>query len=205
MMSSQEGKTTMATNNTEYWILQHPTNGVYNTEYTTASDKEWARRYKPIVNLVTHSIVGPDGVSYADFDNSFLPLYDDDRLRMNEPCFPPNERRWRFEVEADCENGFNSEISNVVLAAWARNPPVLQASHCKPLTETNISENVDVTYSVEIGGRRRPLIIGEMKRNLIHAASWQAGDISRKGSQKKLSQELRGSVNHTSLFAPPGS
>jgi hypothetical protein len=90
-----------------------------------------------------------------------------------------------------------------VLAAWASNPPVLQTSHCKPLGEDNIPENVEVTYSVEIGGQRRALAIGEMKRNLVHAASWQGGDLSRKSSQKRLSQELRGSVTFLPLSPLP--
>jgi hypothetical protein len=193
----------MAINNAEHWILQHPTNAVHITGYTTASDKEWARRYKPVVNLVTRSIVAADGLSYAQFEEAFWPLCDDDRARMNEPYLPPNLRRWRFEMEADCENWFHSEVSNVVLAAWASNPPVLQTSHCKPLGEDNIPENVDVTYSVEIGGQRRALAIGEMKRNLVHAASWQGGDLSRKSSQKRLSQELRGSVTFLPLSPLP--
>jgi hypothetical protein len=165
--------------------------------YTTGSDKEWARRYKPISNLVPHTRI-IDGITYAEFDQGFLPLYDDDLVRMNEPAVAPNTRRWRFEMEADCENWFNSEISNVVLAAWFNYPSVLQTSHNKPLTEENISENVDVTYSTRIGNQRVPLAIGEMERGLIDPRVWQAGDISSKGSQKRLSQELRGCV----LYSP---
>ncbi|KAK3933729.1 hypothetical protein QBC46DRAFT_401384 [Diplogelasinospora grovesii] len=180
-----------APNTAEYHILQHPTNSVHNTRYTTGSDKEWARRYKPVTKLIPRTYVA-DGITYADFEEAFLPLYDDDVLRMNEPAVAPNSRGWRLEVEADCENWFNSEISNVVLAAWTRCPSVLQTSHNKPLTDENISENIDSTYSTKIGNRRVPLAIGEMKRNLITPQDWQTGDISSKGAQKKLSQELRG-------------
>ena len=182
-------------NTAEHHILQHPTNPVHNTRYTTSSDKQWARRYKPIANIVPRTSV-VDGVTYADFEAACLPLYDDDTVRMNEFAVEPNPREWRFEVEADCENWFNSEISNVVLAAWMRYPALLQTSHNKPLTEETISENVDSTYSTKIGNQRVSLVIGEMKRNLIAPQDWQAGDISTKGVQKKLSQELRGCVRH---------
>jgi hypothetical protein len=69
---------------------------------------------------------------------------------------------------------------------------VLQTSHNKPLSDENISENVNSIYSTKIGNRRVPLAVCEMKRNLITPHDWQTGDISSKGSQKKLSQELRG-------------
>ncbi|KAL1861753.1 hypothetical protein VTK73DRAFT_6929 [Phialemonium thermophilum] len=175
----------------EYHILRHPDNYVHNTHFTTGSDKPWARHFKPIKNIIPRSFV-VDGISQANFDNGFIPLYDDDFVRMNEPAVAPNARDWRLEVEADCENWLNSEISNVVLAAWTKYPNVLQTSHTRPLTEENISENVDSTYSVTIGDQRVPLAIGEMKRNLISAKEWQGGDISTRGPQKKLSQELRG-------------
>lgn len=73
----------------ESQILQHPTNPVHQTGYTTGTGKEWARRFKPISggNLVRHTFVAEDGLSYANFD-AFLPLHDDDALRMAEPTFP---------------------------------------------------------------------------------------------------------------------
>lgn len=184
---------TPASNTAEYHILQHPTNPVVNTRYTTGSDKEWARQYKPITKLIPCTYLA-DGITYANFEEALLPLYDDDSLRMSELTVASNSRGWRLEVEADCENWFNSEISNIVLAAWTRYPSVLQTSHNKPLSDENINENVDSTYSTKVGNRRVPLVIGEMKRNLITPQDWQTGDISSKGSQKKLSQELRGYV-----------
>jgi hypothetical protein len=130
--------TAPAPNTAEYHILQRPTNSVHNTRYTTGSDKEWARRYKPITKLIPHTYVA-NGITYADFEEALLPLYDDDHFRMNEPTAASNPRGWRLEVEADCENWFNSEISNIVLAAWTRYPSVLQTSHNKPLSDENIA------------------------------------------------------------------
>ncbi|KAK3317509.1 hypothetical protein B0T19DRAFT_405201 [Cercophora scortea] len=180
-------------NTTEYHILQHPTNPTRNTKYTTSSDKEWARRFKPITKIIPRTNV-VDGITYADFEPAFLPLFDDDRVRMGEPAVAPNPRQWRLESEADCENWFNSEISNVVLAAWTAYPDILQTSHTKPLTKENISQNIDSTYSTKVrgGGIRVPLVIGEMKRNLINPDDWQEGDITRSVAQTRLSQELRG-------------
>ena len=182
---------TPAPGTAEYQILQHPTNPTYNPKYLTNSDKQWARQYQPISNLIPRTRL-VDDISYAEFDEGFLPLYRDDYARMNEPAVAPNPKHWRFEVEADCENWFNSEVSNVVLAAWFNYPSVLQTSHGKPLTDEYISECVDSTYSTRIGGHRVPLAIGEMKRGLINAERWQAGDISSREAQKRLSQELRG-------------
>ncbi|TQV95309.1 hypothetical protein IF1G_06296 [Cordyceps javanica] len=181
----------MAAHTAGYHIAQHPTNIPYNTDYRTGTNKEWARQYKPIRNLVLHSRVDEEGLTEASFDNAFLPLFDDDGLRMSQPCVAPNTRSWRFEVEADCEHWFHAEISNIVLSAWATYPPVLQSSHNKPLSETAIPENVDSTYSVRLGNNKHAIAIGEMKRNLIHAQSWQAGWLVP-GAQQMLSQELRG-------------
>ncbi|POR39747.1 Uncharacterized protein TPAR_00065 [Tolypocladium paradoxum] len=182
----------MATNTAEYHILQHPTNYIHETKYTSSSNKSWARQYKPIAKVVTRSYIDREGKSHANFEEAFLPLYDDDMVRMQESCVGPNTRLWRFAVEADCENWFHTEISNVVLAAWARYPAIWQTSHSKPFTETSVSENVDVAYSVKIGGIRYTIAIGEIKRNLIDLEDWQSGSISSTGTQMRLSKELRG-------------
>ena len=177
-------------------LLEHPSNSVYNTEYLTSTNKEWARGYHPIKKIVTHTEVDNGGITHADFEKVFLPLADDEYLRMGEPAFAPNIRKWRFETEADIEHWFGTEISNVVLAAWARYPSILQSSHMKPISEVAIAENVDVMYSVRIGNQRFPLAVGEIKRNIINKdlRYWQrAADLSVvKGPQMKLSQELRG-------------
>ncbi|KAL2693749.1 hypothetical protein Neosp_000312 [[Neocosmospora] mangrovei] len=178
----------------KHHVLQHPTNPVAETKYTTASDKEWARRYAPISNIIVHSFVANDGLTHANFDSAFMPLDADDALRMSELAVPTNSRHWRLEFEADCENWFNTEVANVTLAAWKSYPSVVQASHCKPLSGRGISENVDSIFSAKFSGERAPLAIGEMKRNLISATAWQSGYILGQGSQVKLSQELRGYV-----------
>jgi len=43
------------------------------------------------------------------------------------------------------------------------------------------------------------IAIGEMKRNLIDREQWRSGNVTRAQNQKKLSQELRGSVPTTYL------
>lgn len=181
-------------NTAEHHILQHPANPVAETKYTTASDKEWARKYAPISNIIVHSFITDDGLTHANFDTAFMPLEADDALRMSELAFPTNHRQWRLEFEADCENYINTEVINVVLAAWSSYPSVVQASHCKPLSGRGISENVDSIFSAKFSGERAPLIIGEMKRNLISATAWQSGNILDQRSQVKLSRELRGYV-----------
>jgi hypothetical protein len=89
----------------------------------------------------------------ADFDLAFLSEYQDDILRLNEPVYSPNYRRWCLQSEEDGLVWFHTEISNVVLAAWARYPDLLQVSREKPLSET-VSENqvVDVAYSIRREG-----------------------------------------------------
>ncbi|KAJ4325303.1 hypothetical protein N0V84_003524 [Fusarium piperis] len=177
----------------EHQILQHPTNPVVETKCTSASDKEWARGYVPISNIIVRSFVSDDGLTHANFDSAFMPLEADDALRMSELAVPTNNRHWRLDLEADCENWFNTEVANVTLAAWKSYPTVIQASHCKPLSSRNISEIIDSIFSAKFSGERAPLVIGEMKRNLISAAAWQSGKILDQKSQVKLSQELRGS------------
>ncbi|KAI8677297.1 hypothetical protein NCS56_00619500 [Fusarium sp. Ph1] len=179
-------------NTAEHHILQHPANPVEETKHTTASDKIWARGYAPICNIVVHSFVADDGLTHANFDDAFMRLDADDVLRMKETAVPTNNRHWRLGFEADCENWFNTEVANVTLAAWKRYPGVIQASHCKPLSSQSIPENIDSTFSIKFAGKRAPLVIGEMKRNLISATAWQSGFILGQASQMKLSQELRG-------------
>lgn len=133
----------------------------------------------------------------ADFEPAFLPMYDDDSIRFQEPCVAPNFRQWRLEVEADCEAWFHAEVSNVILSAWAHYPLILQSSHNKPLSEVNMAENVDVMYSMKYGNEKIPLAIGEFKRNLIRPVQWQSGE-TPSSSQKKLSKELRGYVTLSS-------
>ncbi|KXX77148.1 hypothetical protein MMYC01_207562 [Madurella mycetomatis] len=173
-------------------LNQHPTNVVQNTGYVTQSDKSWTRNYHPIRNVLVHTLIGEDGLTYANFERAFLPWDADDSLRTTVHAVSPNHRTWRFESEADCELWFHSEISNIVLPAWNQFPVVTQTSHTKPPRVDNISEEVDAVYSVRFGGGRTVLAIGEMKRNLVDARLWQRGNIYSNAGQKKLSQELRG-------------
>jgi hypothetical protein len=173
-------------------ILQHSQNFVDNPKYISYTDKPWARPYPPIQNLSLHSSIDYDGISRATFDPAFLPLGDDEKKRTSETAYPPNQRYWRLETESDIENWWNTEISSIVLAAWARYPMVVQTSHTNPLGELSISENVDSTYGVYVGGQRVPIAIGEMKRNLINPAQWQSGRLLL--PQQKLGRELRGQV-----------
>jgi hypothetical protein len=115
-------------------------------------------------------------------------------LRLNEPVYPPNYRRWRLQSEEDGITWFHTEISNIVLAAWARYPELLQVSHEKPLSETvSESQVVDIAYSIRReGGQRVQVAIGEFKRGLIDRDSWQGGKLLK--AQIGFSQELRGSV-----------
>ncbi|GKU16652.1 unnamed protein product [Fusarium langsethiae] len=173
-------------------ILQDSTNVINNTKYKTASDKVWARVYKPITKVISHTIIGRDGQYHSDFETAFMELQDDDQLRFNQPAVHPNNRHWRLETEADCENWFNTEVVNVVLSAWHSYPSLTQSSHIKPLSETSIPENVDSTFSIKmVGQERKALAIGEFKRNILAEEQWQGGTLVS-ALQKKLSQELRG-------------
>lgn len=181
-------------------IESHPTNFVEVPGYRSASNKTWTKDYDPILNITVHTTLVPAGAYWlteADFSTAFLPQYQDDDLRYSEDAAPPNQRIWRMESEADCELWWHTEISNVVLAAWSRYPTVLQHSHIKPPIASHVAEEVDTMYTVKNSpdrqnGHRTVLVIGEFKRNLIHAASWQSGDISARPGQVRLSRELRG-------------
>ncbi|KYK56285.1 hypothetical protein DCS_08255 [Drechmeria coniospora] len=185
-------------------LAQDPTNSVQNTGYTSSTNKAWTEGYHPIKNMTVHTKACGDGLTYANFETAFLPLYDDDRVRMGTAAFPPNGRSWRMGSEADVELWFHTEISNVVLAAWNHHPTVVQTSHSKPPSEKNMPEEVDATYSFKSNQHRVALVIGEMKRNLVDADKWQCGRIPSSGPQDRLSRELRGYVRfHASTGVKP--
>jgi hypothetical protein len=173
-------------------LWEEPTNHVHNTGYTTQTDKAWAQAYPSIENLLVHSSVFEDGYTYANFEPAFVPLYDDDAIRIASPAVAPNQRAWRLDTEADCELWFHTEISNVVLAAWNRCREVTQSSHIKPPSVQRIAEEVDSTYTVKLSMSRTVLAIGEMKRNLLRDDRWQRGNLVDAPGQAKLSKELRG-------------
>ncbi|KAL2160783.1 hypothetical protein VTH06DRAFT_980 [Thermothelomyces fergusii] len=167
------------------------TNEIYNTYYMTDTNKLWAQAYSPIQNLIVHSTVSDDGMTYAAFEPALQPLDEDDVLRLASPAVPPNKRSWRLETEADCELMFHTEISNIVMAAWTQYCQVTQSSHIKPPTG-NVAEEVDATYSIRLNRSRKVIAIGEMKRNIIAESAWASGNVLNVETQVRLSKELRG-------------
>jgi hypothetical protein len=172
-------------------ILLHSQNVVENPNYVSSTNKAWAQVYEPIRNLSVHSTVDQEGTFHATFDPVLLALdEDEEERRFHEPAHPPNDRFWRLETEADAEHWWHTEISDIVLAAWARYPQIVQTCHTAPLRTVNISETVDSTYGIYVGNQRYPVAIGEMKRNLINKREWQSGNLG--SAQQKLARELRG-------------
>lgn len=143
-----------------------------------------------MLNLTVHTTIDNEGTVHATFDPAFLALDNDEEKRSSEPARAPNERYWRLETESDVEHWWHTEISDIVMAAWARYPAIVQTCHTKPLGEFTISENVDSTYGVYIGNQRHPVAIGEIKRNLINEEDWQTNSL--RDAQQKLARELRG-------------
>ncbi|KAJ4307647.1 hypothetical protein N0V84_012591 [Fusarium piperis] len=171
-------------------IDDHPSNHIDNPNITSYTGKTWAKSYAPVQRYRLHTTVDAQNMTHANFDHGFLPLMDDEEKRMSEVGYPPNARHWRFETEADIEHWWHTEVSDVVLAAWHRYPTVVPTDHTNPLGDVNIPQNVDSTYAMYIDGSRAPVIIGEMKRNLIRAREWNRGELGN--PQLALSQELRG-------------
>ena len=184
-------------------LVQHPQNLGRNTEYTSDSRKEWAKKFEPINDLRVHTRIEPDSSVTADFSSAFLPAYGDDDFRVAQPANPPNDDRdWYLRSESDGTNWFNTEVSNSVLAGFTRYPRVRQTLEAVPVREdVRVSETVDMMYSMtlESTGQRAPLAIGEMKRNLLEAREWQTGRL-KSAAQVRLSQELRGYVYIRSYF-----
>lgn len=106
-------------------LNQHPDSPVHDTYYTSSTSKNWITHYPPIRKINVHTYVNANGGISADYDRAFLEVYEDDELRMQELAYPPNYRKWRMAYEEDGINWFHTEVSNVVLAAWARYPDVL--------------------------------------------------------------------------------
>ncbi|KAK5999037.1 hypothetical protein PT974_01424 [Cladobotryum mycophilum] len=170
----------------------NPTNPVKTAALVTPSNKDWATtNYHPTRCLIVHSTIDPtEGTYDADLSILWSPG-DDDNLRLQEPAFPPNKRNWHCRTEADWENWFHTEVSNIVLAAWSRYPVVTQYSHQKSLSEQfKLDEEVDLIYTDRDDSGRIPIIIGEMKRGTIIDFEWQNAQLST--GQRRLSQELRG-------------
>jgi hypothetical protein len=177
-------------------LNEHSSNPVQETGYYTDSRKRWQEKYPSITKFRVHTQVQQDGCVVANFD-SFLRLQEDDEVRFNELAHPPNRRSWRLASEADAGNWFHHEVSNVVIAAWARYPNLLQTAEAPAMTETKVDETVDILYSTShaSNSRRLGVAAGEWKRNTIMGAQWQAGNLTSV-TQQRLSQELRGYYKH---------
>ncbi len=177
---------------------QHPTNPVHATELHTGSNKPWTKAFPPITNMKVHTQVidqlrDEQGrlryIVKADFDGPFLPEYDDDQIRFDQPAYPTNYRKWRLASEKDGHLWFHTEVSNIVLAAFAHHPNIMDAAEEKALTEETSNVTVDLGYSVKFNDHSRHLAIGEFKRGLLDFRIWQSGKLT--GKQVAFSQELR--------------
>lgn len=158
-------------------LAEHSSNPVHLTGFTSTTKKKWAADFVPIVEFAVHTHFSA-GAVLADFDGAFHALCHEDDIRMARPAYPPNERAWRFDTEADVSNWFQQEISAPVLAAFGY-PKVLQVSEAKPIAKESISETVDVLYTVSPPkGERLPALVIEMKRRLVDVGAWQSGRIS---------------------------
>lgn len=92
-------------------LWEHPTNPAKSTGLTTGTDKKWAKSFHPITKLRIQSRTDEhETVVRADWD-AFVPLLEDDDMRMNTQSSPPNVRRWRLETEEDMAIWFHTEIS----------------------------------------------------------------------------------------------
>lgn len=181
-------------------LSEHPTNPIDDLRRTSNVSKEWTKTFNTItkVNVCTiDTLVGETTRTTAAFDGPLLPEYEDDTLRFNMPAFPLNYREYVLDTELDGANWFHTEVSNPVLAAWARYPGITQRAHqASPAAEHDTAKIVDVTYSVNRGlektepNERIHVAIGEFKRGLIDIGRWRTGKIS--GSSLSLTQELRG-------------
>lgn len=165
-------------------IYDHPSNFIANPNITSYTGKTWVKSYAPIRRYRLHTAIDETGMTHADFDSAFLPLMNDEEKRMSEAGHPPNSRHWRFE------HWWHTEVSDVVLAAWHRYPTTVPTDHTNPPGDVNVPQSVESTYAMYIQGGRAPVIIGEMKRNLIQANEWIRGDPGE--PQRVLSRELRG-------------
>lgn len=171
-------------------IYDHPSNFIANPNITSYTGKTWVKSYAPIRRYRLDTAIDETGMTHADFDAAFLPLMNDEEKRMSDVGHPPNSRHWRFETEADIEHWWHTEVSDVVLAAWHRYPTIVPTDHTNTPGDVNVPQSVDSTYAMYIQGERAPVIIGEMKRNLIQANEWIRGDPGE--PQRVLSRELRG-------------
>ena len=171
-------------------LQQHPTNPVQNVATLSTTNKEWANNYHVFRNMSVYTAIDGHGRFTATFEPPFLPKYDDNIARGQQPSYPPNMRQWRLQSEQDMKDWFLTEILNVVLAGWSNLPVVLQQSEILPLNARS-AETVDHFLTIFINGLQLPLLAGEFKKSGINRDQWQQGHLTT-SDQKKLSRELRG-------------
>ncbi|KIV98556.1 uncharacterized protein PV09_09643 [Verruconis gallopava] len=141
--------------------------------------------------MSVHSTIDANGHFTAAFEPWFLPEYDDDAVRADIPCYPPNIRQWKFKSEGCMRDYFHTEVVNPVLAAWSRQPIILHQSEVSPLDQRS-TEKVDDFYTINLSsGHEIPFVVGEYKKNLIVRDEWQSGALTS-DSQQQLGRELRG-------------
>ncbi|KAK3364646.1 hypothetical protein B0T25DRAFT_493571 [Lasiosphaeria hispida] len=138
--------------------------------------------------------------------NPFLPLQDDDELRLSELAYPPNCRSWRLASEADASNWFHHEVSNIVIAAWAKYPNLLETAEAPALSETKVYQIVDILCSMSHANNtlRLPAAAGEWKRNMINAREWQMGN-PKSATQQRLSYRYPDKYECPHIFCFDGS
>lgn len=177
-------------------LLEHSTNPVKFTGLQSGSNKIWAKDFPTKLTITVHTRIGQGAEASAistTFDSPFFPQLEDDALRMQEPACRPTYRRYQLSSEGDMSLWFDTEVSNIVLAAFARYPSVLQASFERPLGDQHVAQSIDTAYSIEYKRRKFHIAVGDFKRNLIDPKQWQNGDLKRR-AQQNLAQELRGYV-----------
>ncbi|KAM3498869.1 hypothetical protein MY11210_009650 [Beauveria gryllotalpidicola] len=174
----------------EQLLHAHPTNYVDETGYESSTNKEWTRNYEPIRKVTVHTFE-QNGAIAANF-NALVPEQADDQHRKSLRAYPPNPHSWRMDTEADARHWFYHEVSDIVMAAFASSPPLVQVAEAKAFSEQPVAQVVDESFTFRPPRRSRiPLVIGEFKRSLLNPIEWQRGKIIS-SSQSALSRELRG-------------
>jgi hypothetical protein len=180
-------------------LSEHSSNPVQDTGYYTDSRKRWQEKYTSITKFRVQTQVQNNGCVTANFD-PFLPLQEDDELRLNELAHPPNRRSWRLASKADAGNWFHHEVSNVVITAWAKYPNLLQTAEAPAMTETKVDETVDILYSTFHASSSLRLAVAAGEWN--ETQSW-LGNCKQGTSSPSLSKNLVNSLGGTYSFCHP--
>lgn len=174
-------------------IFSHPKNSVESTDYQSASDKAWAINYLPLTKFTLHSSM-PDVHVMDTINSTFGRLLGDDLVRAGQGSANPTQQTWVLDSTEDAVDFFRAEISDPVLNAFKKFPEMVSTYRQGPLSTDEDDDTVDVYYSMVVGDERVPVLIGKFQDCLIMPEQWERGRLT--GSQKNLSQELRGYVAH---------